>query len=67
MHLAVIACPNEEHDFDGKIYLTRVARMKTLGRDQFSNKLIDELIENEEIHRHWREFVMTISQCLRVI
>jgi hypothetical protein len=57
MYLGVIACPEEEHNFDGKIYLTRVARTKELVRDQHSDKLIDELRANEAIHQHWHGFV----------
>jgi hypothetical protein len=62
MYLAVIACPEDDHNFDGKIYFTRVARTRKLGRDQHSNKLIDELSANEAIHQQWHEFVdLTMS------
>ena len=50
MYLAVIACPEDEHNFDGKIYFTRVARTRVLRRDNHNDKLIDELSANAAIH-----------------
>ena len=62
MYLAVIACPEDEHNFDGKIYFTRVARTRVLRRDNHNDKLIDELSANAAIHKEWHELVnLTMS------
>ena len=62
MYLAVIACPEDDYNFDGKIYFIRVARTKKLERVQHSNKLIDELSANDAIHKEWHELVnLTMS------
>ena len=62
MYLAVIACPEDEHNFDGKIYFTRVARTRVLRRNNHNDKLIDELSANAAIHKKWHELVnLTMS------
>jgi hypothetical protein len=62
MYRAVIAFPEDEHNFDGKIYFTRVARTRVLRRNNHNDKLIDELSANAAIHKKWHELVnLTMS------
>jgi hypothetical protein len=65
MYLAVIACPNVPHNFDGKIFLKRVAREKVLARGTVNERFVDSVGENERIKRDWRDVVdasMTAAQ-----
>jgi hypothetical protein len=65
MYLAVIACPNEENNFDGKIFLKRVARYKVLARGTVIERFVNSVGENERIKREWRDVIdatMTAAQ-----
>ena len=67
MYLAVIACPEDEHNFDGKISFTRVARTRVHRRDNRNDKLIDELSANAAIHKKWHELVNLTIPCYAVV
>jgi len=51
MILGVIADPVEEHNFDGKVYFTRVARNKKLQKTTYSDKIFDHLAANTALQR----------------
>jgi len=51
MVLGVIADPVDEHNFDGKVYFTRVARNRKLKKTTYSDKIFDDLAENTALHR----------------
>jgi len=57
MVLGVIAEPDEEHGFDGKVYFTRVAKMKTLKKATYSDKILDDLAANTALHHEWHGYV----------
>ena len=46
MFLAVIAQPNEEHDFDGKIFIKRVAREEEYKKTVFNQNFTDDATMN---------------------
>jgi hypothetical protein len=47
MYLAVVTCPNNEHNFSGKIFFKRVARDKVLARGFVNKHFVDSVGENE--------------------
>ena len=55
MYLGVIAKPEREHNFDGKVYLKRVAVEKPYGRKVYSNKFSDNAQMNHAIKTTWKE------------
>jgi len=57
MVLGVIADPVDEHNFDGKVYFTRVARTTQYAKSAFNDKILDDLAANTALHNQWRDFV----------
>jgi len=51
MVLGVIADPDDDHNFDGKIYFTQVARSKKYDRATYSNNILDDLAVNSALQR----------------
>ena len=71
MFLGVVACPRPEHEFDGRVFLKRVAKEKVLTRASPHQRFTDDAILNTEIKNGgWRNmFVdgMTTGELLDVI
>ena len=57
MFMGVVAKPEPEHDFDGKIDLIRVSQDKIVSRLSYSKQFSDVVVENETIKRDWRRWV----------
>lgn len=57
MFLGVIACPHPEKEFDGKLHMERVSRLKTLARMSRQKSFSDDVLINEELKAGgWREY-----------
>jgi len=57
MVLGAITDPVEEHNFDGKVYFTHVARTHKLKKTTYSDKIFDDLATNTALHHQWHGFV----------
>lgn len=53
MYLGVVAAPNPEHEFDGKVFLRRVSEEKTYSRLTHVSGIVDEYRKNAGIHKEW--------------
>jgi len=67
MVLGVIAEPQEEHNFDGKVYFTRVAHNRTLKKTTYSDKVFDDLAANTALHRQWHGYIDRNESADRII
>lgn len=67
MYMGVVACPDEAHDFDGKIYMRRVSQTKTAKQSTYYSSISDHYTENKQIHDTFRDLHngdMTVKELL---
>ena len=58
MYLRVLASPLDEHDFDGRIYLTRVSRRRKVTYASRNSRFSIHLEANEQLSKgEWHTFV----------
>jgi len=58
MYLGVVACPLDEHDFDGRIFLKRVSRRRKVTRASRNSRFSIHVEANEQLLKGgWRTFV----------
>ena len=57
MFLGVVAKPDDEHNFDGKICIKQVSEKKTYARSSHVSGIVDEYELNATIHQTWRNVV----------
>ncbi len=56
MFLGVVACPQEQHKFDGRIMLERVSRQRKLTQSSRNQNFSDDVLVNEAIKKgEWRD------------
>lgn len=71
MYLGVVACPNPEHDFDGRVFLKRVSNREPAQRTSQNKKFSVDIDVNKEIKNGgWVECVndnMTVAEALENI
>ena len=49
MYLGVVVPPNEEHDFDGKVHLSRVSKSDPYKRTTYNQNFTDSGYLNEDL------------------
>jgi len=57
MVLGVIAAPDKDHGFDGKVYFTQVSRNKKYTKATYNNNILDDLAEKAALHCQWKDFI----------
>ena len=65
MFLGVVACPNDEHDFDGKILLKRVSRRRQVHRASTNKRFSVDALVNDILKRgeeSWHNLYTTGEQ-----
>ena len=68
MYLGVVANPNEEKDFDGRIYLERVSRQKTVTRASRNSRFsVDVLVNQALVDGAWKDIVREEENCTTVL
>ena len=65
MFLGVVACPNAEHDFDGKILLKRVSKRRQVQRASMNKRYSVDALVNDILKRgeeSWHNLYITGEQ-----
>ena len=58
MYMGVVACPNEERNFEGKILLKRVSERVKLSRATFNKDFLFDVLVNEAIKQQdWKGYI----------
>lgn len=71
MFLGVVACPHQEREFDGRVFLERISKPKTVTRTSRNKNFSVDVLVNDAIKAgEWLEFYvdgMDVSELLGVI
>ena len=61
MFLGVVACPNRDHNFDGRVFLKRVSKVEIVQRISRNQQFSENVYLNDAIKRGaWRELLIDI-------
>ena len=71
MFLGVVACPNDERDFDGRVFLKRISERKPAAKTSRNKRFSIDVMVNEDIIKGgWKRLIvdgMTSSELLQAI
>ena len=71
MFLGVVGCPNEDRDFDGRIFLKRISERRPAGKTSRNKRFSVDVIVNDDIIKGgWKRFIvegMSVSELLEAV
>ena len=63
MYMGVVACPNREQNFDGRVFMKRVSEQKKVTKGSRNNWFSIDLHMNDELNQgHWHAILSNIVE-----